>query len=84
MWLGTNADNTADRQAKGRQAKGEAAAVPHRGFLNPSNRLTEDQVRAIRASKGPTKEVGAAFGIHPTYAAAIRRGARKAYVAGAI
>lgn len=39
LWLGTNADNVADRNRKGRQAKGER---------NGRSKLTREQVQVIR------------------------------------
>lgn len=42
LFLGTNADNAADRDRKGRQARGES---------NGHAKLTADQVRAIRAAR---------------------------------
>lgn len=41
LWLGTNADNTADMVSKGRQA-------PQHGSLNPCAILTEDVVSVIK------------------------------------
>ncbi|HEX8011565.1 MAG TPA: HNH endonuclease [Casimicrobiaceae bacterium] len=40
LWLGTNADNVADKVVKGRQLRGEKAALA---------KLTEAKVRTIRA-----------------------------------
>lgn len=45
LFLGTNADNAADRDAKGRRR------AP-RGELHVSAKLTDDQVREIRALRG--------------------------------
>ena len=63
LFLGTNADNTADRNAKGRQAKGDRTGarlypekytfqgVPRaKGEANGSAKLTEAKVRTIRQS----------------------------------
>ena len=54
LFLGTNADNNADRNAKGRQAAGErhASAV-----------LTEEDVRTIRASAEPGTVLAARYGV---------------------
>ena len=56
LWLGTNAENMADRNAKGRQAKGE-----HNGRA----KLTADAVRAIRcaAERDSKAELARRFGI---------------------
>lgn len=48
LWLGTNADNVADRQRKGRQAKGEVLAASKRGDLSPSRRLPHRLARGDR------------------------------------
>jgi ribosome-binding protein aMBF1 (putative translation factor) len=47
LFLGTNAVNTADKVAKGRQPKGEEM---------PAAKLTEDNVRAIKAEYRPGKD----------------------------
>jgi hypothetical protein len=58
LWLGTNADNMKDRDAKGRQPQGETAG---------SAKLTAAQVLEIRAlySRGgfTQKELGPLFGV---------------------
>jgi HNH endonuclease len=56
LFLGTHADNMADRNAKGRQARGRthgSVTVPDalpRGMDHWKRKLTDDDVRAIRAS----------------------------------
>lgn len=53
LFLGTNAENTADRTAKGRTA-------PQQGTQNPRCKLTESavlRIRALRAAGVPRKEV---------------------------
>lgn len=54
LFLGTNAENTADRHTKKRDARGDKqglrlhpASAP-RGEKNPNSRLTAEQVQAIR------------------------------------
>lgn len=56
LFLGTKADNNADRNKKGRQAKGTTHAKA---------RLTETQVREIRASALPTRELSRRYGVAP-------------------
>lgn len=60
LFLGTNADNIADRTAKGRSAR------PN-GTKNPNRKLTEDQVRAIRRTYVPgvntMEEVASIYGV---------------------
>ncbi len=46
LFLGTNLDNTRDKVAKNRQARGVELA--RFGELNPQHKLTTDQVRLIR------------------------------------
>jgi hypothetical protein len=61
LFLGTHRDNTADMIAKGRKNQASVA-----GTANPRARLTEDQVREIRAELrrgvGPT-ELGKRYGV---------------------
>lgn len=54
LFLGTQIENMADRNAKGRTARGEKAG--------PS-KLTEGEVRAIRAAAGPRNIIGRRFGV---------------------
>lgn len=56
LFLGTNADNTADKVSKGRQSsmKGEA---------HPKAKLTVEQVKIIRSSTKTTAELAKEFGI---------------------
>lgn len=68
LFIGTRADNNADKAAKGR-ARG--AVMP--GRSNPSAKLTEDEVRQIRASVGQTQRALAArFGVTQPQICAIR------------
>ncbi len=54
LFLGTNAENVADRDRKGRGARG--ASVSNRGERNGSHKLTREAVREIRASVGATQD----------------------------
>ena len=58
LFLGTNADNMADKVAKGRQAH-----YGHRGDDHPTAKLTVAQVLAIRAASGTHREVSHEFGV---------------------
>lgn len=71
LFLGTNADNTADKIAKNRQSKGEKhskALMPNRprGSNNAMSRFTEEQVAEMRRLRRETrmtiKEIAAKFG----------------------
>jgi len=73
LFLGTNADNTADMVAKGR---GWRPIL--RGETNGRAKLTADQVSEIRAlyadRQGSCRSLGAKFGVSSRYISAIVRG----------
>jgi hypothetical protein len=71
MFLGTNADNVADRHAKGRSRGGSS-----RGANHPGSKLTDEQVQAIRAASGSQRAIGARFGVHQAHVSQIRQGKR--------
>lgn len=71
LFLGTNADNIADKVAKGRQARGERAG---------GAKLTEADVRTIRAGEGPQREVASRFGICQQTVSEIRLGEKWKHV----
>lgn len=54
LFLGTQADNCADRNRKGRQS---------RGHDRPGSRFEAEQVLAIRASNKSNKELAAEYGV---------------------
>ena len=57
LFVGTNADNMADKAAKGRQA---------RGIGHASARLTEADVSAIRSTRGMShRKLAERYGVHP-------------------
>ena len=67
LFLGTNADNVADKCAKGR-----AIGVPLRGTDSPAAKLTDADVRAIRASSlGPTA-IARVYGVSQSLVTMIR------------
>lgn len=51
LFLGTNAENMRDRDAKGRQWRGESRRLANRGSSNPNALLNEGIVRAIIADR---------------------------------
>ena len=57
LWLGTQAENTHDRQRKGRQR------FAH-GETHYKSRLTLDDVRAIRASSESQRALAKRYGVH--------------------
>ncbi len=65
LFLGTNADNVADKVAKGRQSKGCGTGRA---------KLTENEVAAVRAAEGTTRAIAARFGIGKSQAHLIRSG----------
>lgn len=71
LFLGTSADNSADCAAKGR-ARVESKA--QRGAKNGRAKLTEEQVRQIRADKRQTRLLVADYGVNRTVIQAIRSG----------
>jgi len=64
LFLGTKAENSADRNAKGRQARGER---------NGPAKLTETQVRAIRADARGCRKLAREFGVDAGTIMSIRR-----------
>lgn len=67
LFLGTHADNMADMVAKGR------VRAP-RGERHGRAKLTEADVRQIRASTESTRAAGARFGVSHSVIASIRHG----------
>ena len=66
LFLGTHADNMADRDAKGR-------GIVQRGELNHNAKLTREDVLAIRSSTGTLASVAAMFGTDQANVSLIRR-----------
>jgi hypothetical protein len=65
LWLGSDADNIADRDAKGRQAG-------HAGKANGRATLTEQDVNDIRASSENYRSLSRQFGVSRTQISRIR------------
>ena len=78
MFLGTHADNVADRHAKGRDGRSHyrRPGTAARGSANGSAKLTEEMIPAIRARlMGETiMSVAADYGVSFTAIQAIRAG----------
>jgi hypothetical protein len=68
LFLGTQAENLRDMDAKGRRRQ-----VNKRGEAHYATRLTADDVRAIRADTRTQAVIGAAYGIGQTAVSAIKR-----------
>jgi hypothetical protein len=71
LFLGTNADNVADKLAKRRQRHGTSA-----GARNGRAKLTEADVRAILASPASTYALGHQYGVNPSTIGRIKKGLR--------
>jgi hypothetical protein len=81
LFLGTSAENTADKVAKGRQAKGrtisdamEAAGGIQRGASHHNCRLTENDVRTIRSDNRSSTVLGNIYGVSSSHIRLIIRG----------
>lgn len=72
LWLGTAADNSADRDAKGRQAY---VRPPIRtGANNHASKLSRESVEFIRANPDtPTKDLATRFGVSTNAINMVRR-----------
>lgn len=75
LFLGTQADNVADMLAKGR-----GGYKAPRGERNGRAKLTDAQVREIRASEGSQMAIAARFGIGEATVSKIRNGKRWSHV----
>lgn len=81
---GTNADNVADKVARGRQAAGPAHGLKIRGENHGNAKLTVDAVRRIRelaASGTSHEEIAIVFSISPKYVPLILSGRRWGWAA---
>lgn len=72
LYEGTHADNMADKVARGRQPRGE---------LSGTAKLTEQQVRAIRASTESSRKIAPDFGVHDSTIRRIRSGKKWRHIA---
>lgn len=78
LFLGTQTDNVRDATAKRRMAAGPRHGshtkpdTVRRGTAHHGAKLSEDDVRAIRADTRTYKQIAAAYGLHPMYVFAIR------------
>lgn len=77
LWLGSAADNNADRHIKGRSRCGSM-----KGEENPMARLTADEARAIANAPGSLNKVAKQFGLRFQTVSDIRRGKLWSHVTG--
>lgn len=86
LFLGTHLENMADRDAKGRQPKGDqngAHTRPDRlprGSKHGQAKLSEHQVLEIKAAQGRQHEIAKRYGVSQTLVSAIRRGVKWAHI----
>jgi hypothetical protein len=69
LWLGTDADNAADRKKKGRNGD-------QFGEKNGSVKLTREKVEVIRADARVLREIAAEHGVSKAQISRIKRGER--------
>lgn len=67
LFLGTHQDNMNDMKSKGRSRNSQ-------GINNNSAKLTEDEVKAIRADKRSSRTIAKDYGLHQTTICDIKRG----------
>lgn len=82
LWLGTNTENTQDKVAKGRQARGTSITSNRKPVSK--RKLCADAVRRMRSmfaegASGPL--VASTFGVSASMANAVRRGTSWSHVA---
>ena len=68
LFVGTAADNIRDMDRKGRRVNNQS-----KGEAHPMRKLSDDQVRAIRADTRSQRAIGMAYGIHQTLVSLIKR-----------
>ena len=85
LFLGTHQDNAADRNSKGRQAKGEKHGRWKHGLrsrLNPPQpkgrrrKISSEAAEEIRKSAGPANIIASRYGVSPNYVYRLRAGSR--------
>lgn len=74
LFLGTHADNVADKIAKGRHFHGEAMALLQRGEKNRSAKISEADALAIRSARGLQREIAEQYGISQSAVSLIKLG----------
>ena len=88
LFLGTNYDNTRDRDAKGRRVQGRVylgKEHPQHGENSPHNKLTSEQVLEIvslRSQGMKNKDIASAFGVSCGIVSNIWNGRKWAWLTG--
>lgn len=75
LLVGTDKDNSQDRERRKRSKKGAA-----RGVANKRAKLTESDIRYIRTSKKTNVALGAELGVKPHTISRVRLGRRWAHI----
>ena len=73
LWIGTHADNQADKAAKGR-------AAPNLGATNPMAKLSDDDVRVIKYGGMTGVEAARTYNVSAQTVCDIRKGRRWTHV----
>lgn len=69
LFLGTHLENEADKDVKGRRSPSPSISHPHtmpRGSQHSKSKLTESEIRLIRADSRPTYQIAAQYKVHAT------------------
>ena len=75
LFAGTHQDNSDDKVAKGRQAKGEKLSHPRAsGERNAQAKLKRAQIEFIRADERPQRAIAADYGVSQPAISKIKRG----------
>lgn len=75
LWLGTDADNNADRHKKGRTVMPPRETVPcAKGAAHGSAKLTDEAIRAIRSDPRSSRQIGQEYGVGFSTVARIKKG----------
>lgn len=77
LFLGKAIDNNHDAMAKGRHV----APPTHRGIGHPRARLSDEAIRAIRASRAPSLKLADRFGVSRRHINRVRSGEGWSHVA---
>lgn len=81
LFTGTQRENVADMDRKGRRARGYRISDPHRGEHHQAAKLTDEQVEAIRvlrAAGWTQRRIGSLMGISHTHVGLIEQGRLRA------
>lgn len=78
LFIGTTQDNSDDKVAKQRQARGKSLSISQgnhvrRGERNPNNKLRHEQVKAILSLNLPQRQIAKLFGVTQALISKIKR-----------